>query len=203
MMRIAYLFYFAMQGTLHMKSASRIGPIAVAGVAAVAAFLGLSGSAHAAHATRSFDVSVNAHPAAIVTLSASNFYWANIASQDKVPSDNGPVTVTGTMRTSASSGGGSIGVMSPGNLTGTQHTNHTLNISQFTLGCSGSGNIGTQPTYAPLYTVLAAQSTVPCATWGQGATSQLHFLFNLFLDGRGLPNDTYASSGFALIASST
>ncbi|MBC5806318.1 MAG: hypothetical protein ACR2KS_04115 [Candidatus Eremiobacter antarcticus] len=186
-----------------MKSAHRVDPIALAAVVAVGAFFGLSGSAHAARATRSFDVSVNAHPAAVVTLSASNFYWANIASQDRVPSDNGPVAVTGTMRTSANGGGGSIGVMSPNNLTGTQQANHTLNISQFSLGCSGSGNVGTQPTYAPLYTVLAAQSTVPCATWGQGATSHLNFLFNLFLDGRGLPSDTYASNGFALIASST
>ncbi len=182
-----------------MKSTRCATALAVA----VAASLAMATTASAARATRSFDVSVNVKPAAVVTLSASNFYWANIASQDRVPSDNGPVTVTGTMRTSANGGGGSIGVMSPGNLTGTQQPTHKLNINQFTLGCSGSGNIGTQPTYAPLYTVLAAQSTVPCATWGQGATSQLHFLFNLFLDGRGLPSDTYASSGFSLIASST
>src|SRR5579864_8587695 len=126
--------------------------LAVLALAAVISSVPVASTA--ATSSKHFDFSVSSKTLATVALSASSFAWANITSAQtgsggptNLQSDNGPVTVTGSIRTSAGSGASSIVVMSPGNLSGSSNGSHQLNISQFSLTCAGSGNSGTQPTY--------------------------------------------------------
>jgi hypothetical protein len=163
---------------------------------------------HALGATRtsskSFGVYVNVTTAATVSLSGSTFTWNAIKPtvNSYVAASSGPMTVTGGIRTSPSGGAGSIVILSPGDIQGPK-TNNTLPIKEFALTCSGNGNIGTPPVYAPALTQLTAKSTAPCASWGPGATTKLNFSFALYLQTQNVQTGVYQSSGFSIIATAT
>jgi hypothetical protein len=86
---------------------------------------------------------------------------------------------------------------------GKNKVNNTLAINELAVTCSGSGNVGSQPTYAAALTKLKASSSVPCASWGAGATSRLNFSFALYLQTQNSPQDIYQSNGFSIIATAT
>jgi hypothetical protein len=134
------------------------------------------------------------------------FIWNGVKSsmQSYALAQSGdPVTVTGGIRTSPSGGAASIVVMSPANIIGTNKVNNTLAINEFALTCSGAGNSGTPPAYAPALTKLKASSSTPCATWGAGATTRLNFSFALYLQTQNSPQDTYQSTAFSIVATAT
>lgn len=182
---------------LHAAALTAIGALASAAV----------WYSHAAAATKTFGVNVNVATAATVALSGTTFTWNAIrpSTQSYVQADNGGMTVSGLIRTSGAGGAGNIVVMSPGNITGQKKINDQLGISNFALTCSGTGNTGVRPTptYAPALTKLKPSASVPCASWGAGVTSQLHFNFALYLQTQNNPQDVYQSNGFSIIATAT
>lgn len=179
-------------------------------------------------AQKGFSVSAVVKPAATISLSTNFLTWttknalvritfgtANVKSgtpasgkggpgnQVFTPADNGPIRITGGIRTSSTGGAGSIVVLSPGDISGQGHSNHIVPINEFVLTCSGTGNTGSQPTYAPAQTPLQANAFSPCATWGPKATARLNFSLNVLLNLNGTPPDTYTSGGFVVIATTT
>jgi hypothetical protein len=167
------------------------------------AFTGVSDAV--TKSTSQFGVSVNVTSSATIALSGTTFTWSAIKPtvNSYVLADNGPMTVTGGMRTSPIGGTGSIVIQSPGNIQGQSKVNNTLAIKSFALTCSGTGNSGTPPKYASPLTNLVANSTVSCATWGAGATAKLNFSFALYLETQNSPQDIYKSNGFSVIATAT
>lgn len=203
---------------------------AVVGVAV--AGLGVVGAQHTTAAAktvqRGFTVSAVVKPAATISLSTSALTWtgkktlvriafstSNVRSGSAssssgpngnptyAPADNGPITITGGIRTSSSGGAGSIVLLAPGDIAGQSHANHVLPINDFALTCSGAGNTGTQPKYAPPVTPLQAYAFSPCATWGPGATARLNFTLNMLLSLQDTPPDTYSTGGFTVVATTT
>lgn len=154
--------------------------------------------------SKSFGVFVNVQPAATVSLSGSTFIWNSVKTtmQGYALADNGPMTVTGAIRTSPMGGASSIVVLSPGSIPGDKN-GFTLPVDQFALTCSGAANVGTAPTYAPALTKLQANSTVPCASWGAGANARLNFSFALYLQTQAAQKAIYQSQGFSIIATAT
>lgn len=154
--------------------------------------------------SKAFGVYVNVTSAATVALSGSTFTWNAIKPtvNSYVLASSGPMTVTGGIRTSPGGGAGSIVVLAPNDLQGPK-TNNTLPIKEFALTCSGNGNVGTPATYAPAFTPLKANSTVPCASWGSGATTKLNFSFALYLQTQNVQQGVYQSQGFSIIATAT
>lgn len=178
--------------------------------------------------TKGFSVSAVVKPAATIALSTNFLTWTTKNSLVRItfgtsnvksgtpangkggpgnktftPADNGPIRVTGGIRTSSSGGAGSIVVLSPGDIAGQGHSNHIVAINDFVITCSGNGNAGSQPTYAPALTPLQAHAFSPCATWGPRATARLNFSLNVLLNIKGTPPDTYTSGGFVVIATTT
>lgn len=179
-------------------------------VVALAALIGGGSTLQSAGATSvqksaNFGVLVNVSNTATLALSSTTFTWNQIKPtvNSYMLASSGPMTVTGGIRTSPKGGAGSIVVMSPGNIQGQNKVNNTLPIKSFALTCSGSGNVGTQPAYAPALTNLVANGTAPCANWGAGATTRLNFSFALYLETQNSPQDIYKSSNFQLIATAT
>jgi hypothetical protein len=143
--------------------------------------------------------------------------------------DNGPIAVTGAIRTSAARGSGSIMLLAPGDIAGTAMRGdgdrdgvddndrdnggprsrprdrgaNMLAVNTFALTCSGSGNSGAPPKYAPPLTPLQAHAFAPCAVWGAGASTRLHFSLNLFLTLNDVRPGTYLSGGFLVVATAT
>ena len=179
-------------------------------------------------ATKGFSVSAVVKPAATISISPNFLTWTTKNSLIRItfgtsnvktgkpssgnggpgnnkftPADNGPIRVTGGIRTSSMGGAGSIVVLSPGDIPGQGHGNHVVPISDFVVTCSGTGNTGTQPTYAPAQTPLQANAFSPCATWGPKATARLNFSLNVLLNLGGTPPDTYTSGGFVVIVTTT
>lgn len=154
--------------------------------------------------SRAFGVYVNVQPAATVSLSGTAFTWSSVKTtmQGYAIADNGPMTVTGSIRTSPNGGSSSIVILSPGDIQGTKK-NGTLPIGQFALTCSGSGNQGTPASYAPALTPLNANGTAPCASWGAGASTRLNFTFALYLQTQSVSKGEYQSDGFSVIATAT
>lgn len=187
-------------------SASRIRTLVLASMAVAGLGLLTEPGIQAATktASKSFGVYVNVTTAATVGLSGTTFTWSAIKPTENsyVLAGSGPMTVTGGIRTSRSGGAASIVVMSPGNIQGPK-TNSTLPISEFALTCSGNGNTGTAPTYAPALTKLKASSSVPCASWGPGSTTTINFSFALYLQTQNLQQGVYQSNGFSIIATAT
>lgn len=155
-------------------------------------------------ASKGFGVYVNVQPAATIALSGTTFTWNSIktTSQGYVLADNGPMTVTGGIRTSTNGGSSSIVIMSPADVQGTKK-NGSLPINQFALTCAGNANQGTAPTYAHALTPLKANGTAPCASWGPGATTSLNFTLALYLQTQAVQKGEYASQGFSVIATAT
>jgi|GEM_PF-5097759 len=155
-------------------------------------------------ASKGFGVFVNVQPAATVALSGTTFTWNSMKTtiQNYVLADSGPMTVTGSIRTSPAGGSSSIVIMSPGDIQG-NGKNGSLPINEFALTCSGNGNLGSQPTYAPALTPLKANASVPCASWGPGASARLNFSFALYLETHAVKKDIYQSQGFSIIATAT
>jgi hypothetical protein len=184
----------------------------VLSAAALLGFIATGVSDHAAAATtpktssKGFGIFVSVGTASTIALSGNTtFTWNGVKSsmQSYQIAQSGPLTVTGGIRTSPSGGAASIVVMSPANIAGQNKVNNTLAINELALTCSGSGNVGTQPTYAPALTKLKASSTVPCASWGPAATTRLNFTFALYLQTQNSPQDVYKSQGFSIIATAT
>jgi hypothetical protein len=180
-----------------------IHKIAMLSAGAAIAFTGVSDAG--TKSTSQFGVYVNVTSSATLALSGTTFTWNAIKPtiNSYVLASSGPMTITGGMRTSPTGGTGSIVIMSPGNIQGQNKVNNTLAIKSFALTCSGTGNTGTPPKYAPALTNLVANSTVPCATWGAGATTKLNFSFALYLETQNSPQDIYKSNGFSVIATAT
>lgn len=155
-------------------------------------------------ASKGFGVFVNVQPAATVSLSGTTFTWnsAKTTMQGYALADSGPMTVTGAIRTSPTGGASSIVIMAPGDIKGNK-SNFTLPINQFALTCSGNTNSGTPPVYAAALTPLKANSTVPCASWGAGASTRLNFTFALYLQTHSVQKAVYRSQGFSIIATAT
>jgi hypothetical protein len=202
----------------------------LAGTAAVA--FGVLAAQHptasAKTAQRGFSVSAVVKPAATIALSTNALTWtakntlvritfgtsyvpngsagtsaAPPGNKTYVPADNGPITITGSIRTSPGGGAGSIVVLAPGDIAGSSHANHVVPINDFAMTCSGGGNTGTQPRYAAALTPLHANALSPCATWGPAANARLNFSLNMLLILNGMPPDTYTSGGFTVVATTT
>lgn len=144
-----------------------------------------------------------AGPVAAVSINPSSLIWSNVTDSTNqfLPADNDPITVTGTIKTSSTAGSsGSISVSSPAVINGSVSGN-VIPVTAFSITCSGGGNIGTQPVYAAAKTGLVANTTTPCATWPKNANSTLNFSLYLLLDDRTFPADSYTSTGFAVVAS--
>jgi hypothetical protein len=187
-----------------MRLSYRSVTSALAAAALLAAVWQSHVPANARTASKSFGVYVNVQPAATVSLSGSTFIWNSVKTtmQGYALADNGAMTVTGAIRTAPTGGASSIVVLSPGNIVGDKN-GFTLPINQFALTCSGTSNVGTQPTYAPALTKLKANSSVPCASWGAGANTQLHFSFALYLQTQAVQKAVYQSQSFSVIATAT
>jgi hypothetical protein len=190
---------------MHMQNLHRLLIVpAVAGLAVVCATAGASTAATQKSSSSTFGVFVNVTTAATVALSGTTFTWKAIKPTVKsyVAADNSPMQVKGLIRTSPGGGAGSIVIMSPATVAATKD-NNAITVNEFALTCSGAGNVGTPPTYAAALTKLKASTTVPCATWGPGATSKLNFNFALYLQTQNAPQDVYQSNGFSIIATAT
>lgn len=184
-----------------MHSTHKIAMLAAAAAITLTAVSDAAGT----KTTSPFGVYVNVTSTATVALSGTTFTWDAVKPTNNTYAlaSSGPMTITGGMRTSPNGGTGSIVIMSPGNIQGQNKVNNALAIKSFALTCSGSGNIGTQPKYAAALTNLVANSTVPCATWGAGATTKLNFSFALYLETQNSPQDVYKSNNFSVIATAT
>lgn len=187
-----------------MRLFTRSTALALLVTASAAAAWQTHASAAPHTSSKSFGVYVNVQPAATVSLSGSTFMWNSIktTTQGYALADNGPMTVTGAIRTSPSGGASSIVVLSPANVPGDKN-GFTLPVNQLALTYSGNTNRGTAPVYAPALTALKAGGTVPCASWGAGANTQLNFSFALYLQTQAVQKAVYQSQAFSIIATAT
>jgi hypothetical protein len=153
-------------------------------------------------------MTVTAGAAASVSLTTSpaSLTWTanDFVTQFLSPS-NGPIVVTGTLRSGNGNGThtATIGVAAPAQITGSNVTN-VIPISALAMTCSGAGN-SPAPVYAGAHTALVASSTTTCATWSVAKNTDItvNFTIDLFLDDRSFPADTYGSAGFTIVGSST
>ena len=105
----------------------------------------------------------------------------------------------------AANGSGSIDLLSPANISGSQ--GGLLRISYFSMSCFGAGVPG--QTFVAIKAQLSASSSRSCATYGGGFSSltipggQLDFTMTLFLDDRTLDADTYPATNFTVVATAT
>lgn len=170
----------------------------------LAAMLIALGSTTVAAQAAPLTVSVTKPAGASISLSSNSFNWGSVtdASSANLASDDGPITVTGNIATTSTTGSGSVIVTAPANLTGSNNASNIIPISALSMVCSGGGNSGTNatPTYAPQQALSASTS---CASWGAGAIVNVNFSLAMFLDDRSIPVDTYTSSGFAVVATAT
>jgi hypothetical protein len=139
-----------------------------------------------------------------LTISPTSQSWTvdDFVNQFLAPT-NGPIVVTGTMKSAAGAGSHAvtIGVSSPADITGS-HVTNIIPISAFSMTCSGVGN-APAATYTGAHTVLVASSTTDCASWSVAASTTItvDFDIDLFLDDRTFKADSYTSAGFAIVGS--
>ena len=139
-----------------------------------------------------------------LTISPTSLSWtANDFVNQFLSPTNGPIVVTGTMRSGTANGTHTvtIGVAAPARITGSNVTN-VIPISAFSMTCSGVGN-SPAAVYAGAHTTLVASSTTNCARWSvaKNTTITVNFTIDLFLDDRTFPGDTYTSAGFRIVGS--
>jgi len=146
-------------------------------------------------------VTVTKSASAAISLSGNAFTWGNIRTNTEqfLPSDNGNITVTGTLITSFTAGSGSIAIVSPVDITGAG--GGTLSIGRLAITCSGAVHTG--ETYATVDTALSASATTNCATYGANYNTPINFSLGMFLDDRTLAADVYPATAFTVVGTAT
>lgn len=128
--------------------------------------------------------------------------WSNAGSTDTaLAADGGALTLSGSMKTSASTGAGTITITAPASITGTNGAPFTM--SNISVTCSGSAIAG--QTYVANQTPLVAGGSVTCASYAAGFNStKINITVTFFLNDQTLKADTYSSaSGFAFVATAS
>lgn len=172
-------------------------------VAALACSAGMTLPALAVTSQQTLTVSAARSVAATVNISQNNFTWAavNDTTNQFLPSDSNANIVSGQIVTSGTTGSGTVGVLAPASIVGT-NTANILPISALSITCSTSTGSGTTPTFAAVHTPLVASTTTVCATWGAGANAPAYsFTLSMYLDDRTFVADRYTSALFAVVAS--
>jgi hypothetical protein len=185
---------------------------------ALAAFALTMTSLQAASAANTANFSVSATVSTIASLTFgsptfTNYSFGTITDNTNpaVPAtNNAAAVINANMRTTATSGTGSIFFTAPSTVAGTGA--NSIPIGAFTYTCSGNytentgvgGAQNTVPVSVASTTVVspAANNCVPALGAGKSVASSAITLA-MFLDDRFIAADTYSQSGFQVVVSAT
>lgn len=172
--------------------------------------------AASAASTANFSVSATVSTIASLTFGSptfTNYSFGTIPDNTNAAypaTNNGSAVINANMRTTATSGTGSIFFTAPATVAGTGA--NSIPIGAFTYTCTGTytENTGVNGAQTPVTVNVAstavvspaANNCVPALGAGQSVASSAITL-SMFLDDRFIAADTYTQSGFQVVVSAT